>query len=97
VYARPHARVDVIRVAPGVLQASVAGIASSAVYAQNTPGGQAPLGVEIDPTLAYVSRDGFAVALEYAVLFPLAGLDNPVAHLHAFPAQLARARVMYRF
>jgi uncharacterized protein (TIGR04551 family) len=97
VYARPHARVDLLRVAPGVLQASVAGIASSAVYAQNTPGGQAPLGVEIDPTLAYVSRDGFAVALEYAVLFPLAGLDNPVAHLHAFPAQLARARVMYRF
>lgn len=97
VYARPHARVDIMRVAPGVLQASVAGIASSAVYAQNTPGGQAPLGVEIDPTLAYVSRDGFAVALEYAVLFPLAGLDNPVAHLHAFPAQLARARVMYRF
>ncbi len=97
VYARPHARVDVLRVAPGVLQASVAGVASTAVYAQNTPGGQAPLGVEIDPTLAYVSRDGFAIALEYAVLFPLAGLDNPEAHLHAQPAQLARARVMYRF
>jgi uncharacterized protein (TIGR04551 family) len=97
VYARPHARLDVLRVAPGVLQASVAAIASTAVYAENTPGGQAPLGVEIDPTLAYASRDGFGIALEYAVLFPLAGLDNPVAHLHAFPAQLARARVMYRF
>ncbi len=97
VYARPHARVDVLRVAPGVLQASVAAIASMAVYPQNTPGGQAPLGVEIDPTLAYASRDGFGLALEYAVLFPLAGLDNPVAHLHAFPAQLARVRVMYRF
>lgn len=97
VYARPHARVDVLRLAPGVLQASVAGIASWAAYAQNTPGGQAPLGVEIDPTLSYISRDGFGVALEYAVLFPLAGLDNPVAHLHAFPAQLARARVMYMF
>lgn len=96
-YARPHARVDVMRVAPGVLQASVAAIASTAVYAENTPGGQSPLGVEIDPTLAYASRDGFGIALEYAVLFPLAGLDNPVAHLHAFPAQLARARVMYRF
>ncbi len=96
-YVRPHARVDVMRVAPGVLQASVAAIASWAAFAQNAPGGKAPLGVEIDPTLAYASRDGFGVALEYAVLFPMAGLDNPVAHLSAFPAQLGRVRVMYRF
>ena len=97
VYARPHARVDVMRIAPGVLQASVAGIASTAVFAENTPGGKGPLGVEIDPTLAYASRDGFGVALEYAVLFPLAGLDNPIAHMHAQPAQLGRVRLMYRF
>ena len=97
VYARPHARWDVMRVAPGTLQASVAAIGSYALYAENTPGGKAPLGVEIDPTLAYASRDGFGVALEYAVLFPLAGLDNPVAHMSAFPAQLARVRVMYRY
>jgi uncharacterized protein (TIGR04551 family) len=97
VYARPHARVDIMRIAPGVLQASVAGIASWAVYPENAPGGKSPLGVEIDPTLAYGSRDGFGIALEYAVLFPLAGLDNPVAHLNAFPAQLARVRVMYRY
>ena len=97
VYARPHVRVDVMRFAPGVLQASLFGVASTAVYAENTPGGKAPLGIEIDPTLAYASRDGFGIALEYAVLFPLAGLDNPVAHMHAFPAQLGRVRVMYRF
>ncbi|HEY1696809.1 MAG TPA: hypothetical protein VGG39_31835 [Polyangiaceae bacterium] len=96
-YARPHVRWDVMRIAPGVLQASVAGIASWAVYAENAPGGKSPLGVEIDPTLAYASRDGFGIALEYGVLFPLAGLDNPQANLRAFPAQLARARVMYRF
>jgi uncharacterized protein (TIGR04551 family) len=97
VYARPHVRVDVMRIAPGVLQASVAGVASTAVFPENTPGGKGPLGIEIDPTLAYASRDGFGVALEYAVLFPLAGLDNPIAHLHAQPAQLARVRLMYRF
>jgi uncharacterized protein (TIGR04551 family) len=97
VYARPHVKYDIMRIAPGVLQASVAGIASWAVIPENTPSGKAPLGIEIDPTLAYGSRDGFGVALEYAVLFPLAGLDNPVAHLSAFPAQLARVRVMYRF
>lgn len=97
VYARPHVRWDVMRVAPGVLQASLAAIASWAVYPENAPGDRSPLGVEIDPTLAYASRDGFGVALEYAILFPMAGLDNPAAHLKAFPAQLARARVMYRF
>ena len=45
--------------------------------AASTPGQKAPLGVEIDPTLAYGSRDGFNIALEHAVLFPLSGLDNP--------------------
>jgi uncharacterized protein (TIGR04551 family) len=97
VYVRPHARVDLLRTAPGTLQASVAALASWAVYPENTPGGRAPLGIEIDPTLAWGSRDGFAVALEYAVLFPMAGFDNPQQNLTAKPAQLARARVMYRF
>jgi hypothetical protein len=41
--------------------------------------------------------DGFGAALEYAALFPFAGLDNPVAHLNAKPAQLVRLRLMYRF
>jgi uncharacterized protein (TIGR04551 family) len=97
VYARPHVRWDVMRIAPGVLQASLAGIASWAVYPENAPGGKSPLGVELDPTLAYASRDGFGIALEYGVLFPLAGLDNPQENLKAFPAQLARVRVMYRY
>lgn len=96
-YARPHARVDVLRVAPGVLQASVAGVASWAVFPSTTPNDRGPLGVEIDPTLAYASRDGFGLALEYAVLFPLSAFDNPQAHLSAKPAQLGRVRVMYRF
>jgi uncharacterized protein (TIGR04551 family) len=97
VYARPHVRWDVMRVAPGVLQASLAAVASWAVYPENAPGDRSPLGVEIDPTLAYASRDGFGAALEYAVLFPMAGLDNPQQNLKAFPAQLARVRVMYRY
>jgi uncharacterized protein (TIGR04551 family) len=97
VYVRPHARVDLLRTAPGTLQASVAAIASWAVYPENTPGGRSPLGVEIDPTLAWISRDGFAAALDYAALFPMAGFDNPQMNLTAKPAQLARARVMYRF
>lgn len=97
VYVRPHVRWDVMRIAPGTLQASIAAVASWAVYPESAPGGKSPLGVEIDPTLAYGSRDGFGIALEYALLIPMAGLDNPVANLRAFPAQLARARVMYMF
>ena len=97
VYLRPHARIDLWRSAPGTLTASVAGIASWAAVGQSAPGGQSPLGLEIDPTLAYGSRDGFGVAFDYAVLFPLAGLDNTVAHLDATTAQLARVRLMYLF
>jgi uncharacterized protein (TIGR04551 family) len=97
VYLRPHARVDIYRSAPGTLSLSVAGIASWAAVGQSAPGGQSPLGVEVDPTLAYVSRDGFLIALDYGVLFPMAGLDNTVTHMDATTAQLARARLMYLF
>ena len=96
-YVRPHLKWDLVRSAPTTITASVAGIASWAAYAESTPGGKSPLGIEIDPTLSYWSRDGFGAALEHAVLFPLAGLDNPVAHLNAKPAQLIRLRLMYRF
>ncbi|MBI5545790.1 MAG: hypothetical protein HY901_18020, partial [Deltaproteobacteria bacterium] len=44
-----------------------------------------------------VSRDGFQAALEYAVLFPLAGLDNPSQGLVAKPAQLMRLHLAYLF
>ncbi len=97
VYLRPHGRVDVWRSAPGVLSASVAGVASWAAVGASAPGGQSPLGVEIDPTLAYASHDGLLVALDYAVLFPMAGLDNPASHLNATTAQLGRVRLMYLF
>ncbi len=96
-YLRPHARYDLMKIGTGLLQASIAGIGSFADYAINAPGQKRPLGIEIDPTLAYGSRDGFGVALEYGVLFPLAGLDNPAAGLVARPAQLFRVRLMYAY
>ena len=49
------------------------------------PGGKTPLGVEIDPTLTYLSRDGFRLQLQYAALLPLAGLDNPTTGQAAQP------------
>jgi uncharacterized protein (TIGR04551 family) len=96
-YARPHARWTFAKVGNGGFEASVAGIGSMAAYALSTPGGKLPLGVEIDPTLSYKNGDGFMLALEYGVLFPLAGLDNPIQHLSAKPAELARVRVNYVF
>jgi uncharacterized protein (TIGR04551 family) len=97
VYLRPHVRYDLARLGQSKLTASLALIASSSVYASSTPGGKAPLGVELDPTLAYGSRDGFGAALEHAILFPLAGLDNPRLDLKAQPAQLLRLRLTYAY
>jgi uncharacterized protein (TIGR04551 family) len=96
-YVRPHVRYDIVRAPYGVLQASLAAIASWAVFPLSTPGGKTPLGVELDPTLAYASKDGFGVSLEYALFLPGSGFDNPPQGLTAKPAQLGYARLMYRF
>lgn len=95
VYLRPHARLRVARVGSGAVTARVAVIGSQALHAASTPGGKAPLGVEIDPTLSWDAQRG-SVSLEHAVLFPLAGLDNPDAGLDARPAQAVRLRITWR-
>ncbi|MBL8721668.1 MAG: TIGR04551 family protein [Myxococcales bacterium] len=97
VYFRPHVRVDLYRAPTATLRFGTAGIVSFANEPASTPGGRRPLGVEIDPTLSYESRDGFGAALEYAVLFPLSGFDNPAQKLSAKPAQLVRVRLVYAF
>ena len=97
VYVRPHIRARVASADVGSLSVSLAAVASLAVDEHSAPGGQRPLGLELDPTLLYQSRDGFSAALEHAVLFPLAGLDNPTVRLGARPAQLVRVRLVYAF
>jgi uncharacterized protein (TIGR04551 family) len=96
-YARPHATLRLLDLGRATLRASVAGIASVALAPASTPGGAAPLGLELDPTLAYSSDDGFDAAIDYAVLFPLAGLDNPAEGLPARPAQQVRLRLVFAF
>ncbi len=91
-YLRPHAEVTFARGATF----SIAAIASRALHASSTPGGAAPLGVEIDPTLAW-ENESFRLALEHAVLFPLAGLDNPAERLDAKPAQSVRLHLRWSF
>src|SRR5262249_974626 len=99
VYVRPHVRWNIVRLGTSALSASPAAVASFAVQSAGAPGQKSPLGVELDPTLAYGARDGFGAALEHAVLFPLAGLDNndPNINLKAKPAQLIRLRLTYSF
>lgn len=96
-YVRPHARARVFKYSSGELRAEVAGIASFASASNWSPSGDAPLGVEVDPSLVYRSRDGFFAALEYAVLFPLSGMDNVAAGLRAQPAQSFRVRLAFLF
>ena len=96
-YVRPHVRWHIADIGPGSLSLSLAVIGSRAAEAASTPGGKSPLGIEVDPTLDYHSRDGFDLALEYAALFPLAGLDNPDLDLGAKTAQLLRLRLGYGF
>ncbi len=97
VYVRPHVQWRIHDFGAGELRLSLAGVLSRAVETSSTPGGDAWLGFELDPTLSYRSRDGFSVALEHAILFPMAGLDNPDLRLVAKEAQIGRLRVMYMF
>jgi uncharacterized protein (TIGR04551 family) len=97
VYLRPHGRLTVADLGHARLTATLAVIVSWAVEPTSTPGGARALGVEIDPGLSYVTRDGFRASLEYALFVPGAGFDNPGDGLTARPAQLARLTLGYLF
>ncbi len=96
-YLRPHARARLFKVATGELRADVAVVASFAAADDWSPSGDRGLGVEVDPGLTYHSRDGFFVALDYGVLFPLSGMDNPAAGLKAQLAESIRLRLAFLF
>jgi len=96
-YFRPHVRLRAFDEPFGRLELSLFAVSSFAMEPASTPGLDRPLGLEIDPSLSYQSREGFAVALDYAVLVPFSGLDNPMAGLRAQPAQLCRLRLMYAY
>jgi uncharacterized protein (TIGR04551 family) len=96
-YFRPHARLRLLHFDRGELTAHLFAVASFAVEPSSTPGNDRALGIELDPSLVYATPDGFLAAIEYAVLFPLAGLDNLELDLRAQPAQLLRLRLTYAF
>lgn len=96
-YLRPHARWNAADFGPSHLSLSLAAIASFAIEPASTPSGSRPLGVELDPTVAWRHDDGFHAVLDYAVLFPLAAFDNPAEGKTAKPAQLLRLRLGWVF
>jgi uncharacterized protein (TIGR04551 family) len=97
VYLKPRVRVDLVSGIRGRLTAGLAAVVSFAAKSESAPGQASPLGVEIDPTLSFVSDSGFRADLEQATLVPLAGLDNVALNLPAKPAQLWRLRLSYSF
>jgi uncharacterized protein (TIGR04551 family) len=94
-YVRPHVRQDFVHTPHSRLTGTLAAIASTALYASSTPGGKAPLGVEVDPSLTFAASDGFTFALEQGLFFPMAAFDNTTLGLSAKPAQIWRLRVSY--
>ena len=96
-YVRPHVEWRFLDLGAGRFSVNLAAIASFAVEPTSAPGEKSPLGLELDPTFVYESRDGFMLALDYAALFPFEGLDNPAAGLSARPAQLCRLRLHFAF
>ena len=89
-YLRPHASLTLVEHPSGRLKLSLAGIFSMALEASSTPGNDALLGLELDPTLSYENDEGWSIVAGYAVLFPFGGLSNPDLGLDAQPAQLFR-------
>ncbi len=98
VYVRPHGRIHLARIGQhGTLSASLAVIASWAVKASSTPGGQSFMGVEIDPGLSYETRDGFRFALAHGLFFPGNAFNRRADNRAVRSAQLFRARLGYHF
>ncbi len=96
-YVRPWLQARMLALSSSSLKARVSGMYSRALYASSTPGNSADLGVELNASVRWESRDGFDVLAEYAVLLPFAGLSNPAQNLTATPGQLLRLRLAWNF
>jgi len=66
-------------------------ISSFALEANTPPGGERPLGVEVDLGASFQFDRSFVVRLGFGLLVPLAGLDNVALGLRAKPATTLHA------
>ena len=98
VYVKPHVTYRLLTLAPGThLALDGAIVVSWAAKTASTPGQTRFLGVEIDTTLSYRTRDGFVVGVDYAFFQPGAAFDNASMGLVAASAQLLSMRLGYVF
>lgn len=97
IYLKPHLEWEIAKAGPGVLKLHQGLVYSMAMESNSTPSGEKPLGLEWDPSIEYVSTDGMGFQIDYAILFPLDGLENTIEGLNAQPAQLIRTHLRYRF
>lgn len=97
VYVKPHLSYDLVRDIGGKLSVGLAAVISTTPTIESAPGGANYLGVEIDPTISYISDVGFRADLEQATFVPGPGLDNVELGLPATPAQLWRLRLTYAY
>jgi len=79
------------------LRFELAAIGSLALAAESAPGRTNLLGVELDPTVSYRSRDGFEMLLAYGFLWPLDGLGNRDPERAAHPGQTIRWMTRFVF
>ncbi|PZR09848.1 MAG: hypothetical protein DI536_21170 [Archangium gephyra] len=90
-YLRPWTRTRLLDFKSSQLNLNVDGTFTRAFYASSTPNNDPNLGMELHASLTWLSKDGFDVLAEYAVLFPFAAFDNPSQGLTAPPCT-ARSR-----
>ena len=97
VVIRPHLEWQIAKAGPGILWLNQSVAISQAMMPTSTPSGLSPLGIEWDPSLEYISTDGMGFQIDYALLLPMAGLDNALMGMDAKPAHLIRSHLRYRF
>jgi uncharacterized protein (TIGR04551 family) len=73
-----------------------AAVYGQAIFAESTPGREKPLGLELDMGFEMQLKNRFGFALDYALLFPLAGLNFKVPQGNTDIANTAQ-RVMGTF
>ncbi len=95
-YVRPHLRWRIADVGPGRFTGFFSAVASWAVNPESPPGGERPLGIELDPSLIY-EAGRFSASAHYGLFIPGSGFQNRELDRAARPAQLFKLRTMIRY
>ncbi len=95
-YVKPHLSYALNSAA----KLKAAAVYGQAIHAESTPGGETPLGLEFDLGFDMQLKNRLGFALDYALLFPLGGLNYAVpqgATVSAGTAQRLMGTLMLRF